>query len=626
MEGANIKKPWIINKSAIVFWFTLTFSTLLTLSLVSYAAQFELNNPLNIKDEFTPVIMVDTPENYTSNLLIIFSDGLRYDKLLEANTPNIDNLRTNGVTLTDYRANLPSYSHVNYVSIGTGSTPNITQVFSNSYTKLVTLPNLFGLVQDNGYSTGIITVSDSWGNLFGDYFDNSVELLEYFHDPAANLPLKNRALIEIPANFSNVQFLGFDDTDTVGHLFGAASEKYIEAIELLDSYIGELLALYDSLGRLNNTTVVLMSDHGMHDIGEHGGITDQETHATLILSGKGIVNSSVTINEKYHTSSLTPTLLTLLGIPLASSMNGKVIYNALDIPLKSKALYSIQAAENMIQQFELSYNKLNLLTPERRNHFGLQITDLKANLDLSKASYTSNDFGGAFSSSQVVDTRTRNEFSLLYSEFDANVGYIRLGVLIGIFLIFAIILVVGNLKFKNELKDFRIFNKKLIIPILIGVTAFVLIHFAMTQYHYSSLYASSTIGLLLPNILAILVGSIVGIFLPWLVVFLMHRKKNPNFTKFKDWRMDFLRSSIGTLLLVTILCFVFSLIYISMFGAIPGWQIPPVGYYYAYMMIGLIASFVAFNGLILTIVLWFAEGKTAKQQWIKEKATAIFQS
>ncbi len=594
--------------------------------MISYTKQSDLNNPYNISEDLAVIPQVGSSVNYTNNVLILFSDGLRYDKLLEANTPNIDQLRSNGVTLSNYRANIPSYSHVNYVAITTGSTPNITEAFTNDYNTMVTLPNLYSLAQDNGYSTGVVTVSHSWFDLFGDYWDNYVYLPQYFHEIGANYYVSNASLVELPTMFSNIQFIAFDDTDTVGHEFGANSTEYIETIELVDQYVGQIIALYDSLGKLDNTTIVFMSDHGMHDLGQHGGITDQETHATLVLSGKGIQNDSVLITEQYRTNSLIPTLLTILGIPLAPHMNGKIIYDALDLPIEAKAKYAIQASEIITQQIEVYLEKIPLLTKTRRNCYTTIISTLTDSISDSKSTYATNDFLTAYQNARENEQTARESLSQLINEFDNKLSYLRIGIIGSMFVLVIIILIVVNTRFRENYKIYRILNKKLILGQICGFAAFILIHFAITQYHFAARFIGSTMQLLLPNLYGLIAGIIVAIFLPWLINYLINRKKFSDYKSFKDWKIDFLQSSIGSLILITIAGLGYATFYIYNFGIFPGVEVPIIGYFYAYLILGILTAFVALVGLILTIIFGITYSKMMKQQWLKEQAAKIYAS
>ncbi|HUT81423.1 MAG TPA: alkaline phosphatase [Candidatus Bathyarchaeia archaeon] len=584
-----------LNKIFFSLWFIGVISTLLTFSLLNYSSQQLLNNPKNISEDVNQINLIDSTENSTSYLLLIFSDAMRFDKLVEADTPNIDILRANGVTLSNYRACLPSYSHVNYVSMMTGSTPNITQAFSNSYSQLVTLPNLFSIAQDAGISTGIVSGSQSWDDLFGEYIDNKL-ILNHSHDlPDKNVLVKDAAIPYITANFSEIQYIVFDDVDTAGHMYGPQSDEYLTTIENLDIYIGELIDLYDSLGVLDETTICVMSDHGMHDLGDHGGETDQETHASLILSGKGVKDTNLTIAQKIRTNSLAANLLYLFGLTLGPQMNGKIVYEAFTSFPEKQALYSILQSEIMAQQMETSLEKMGLLGGKIRSYYTDKLLDYETGLTSAKSLYNTANYAGSYSESSELEATIRKDFSDLYDIFDRNIILVRASIIIGIFAAISIAIAILYAKIED-----RILNKKLIIPQLVGVSAFVIVQTIFTRFHYAPIYVHSVMDLIMPNLYTIIFGSIVVIFLPWLVLFLIDSKRRKERVKFKQWRQDFLKSSIGSMFFVTILGVIFAIFYIISYGPVTNWMIPIMSHYYGFMMIGLISSAIALFALIIT--------------------------
>lgn len=57
--------------------------------------------------------------------------------------------------------------------------------------------------------------------------------------------------------------LYFSDVDTAGHSYGPGSRQALAAAERLDAYIGRLVVGLEELGALAQTTVIVVSDHGM---------------------------------------------------------------------------------------------------------------------------------------------------------------------------------------------------------------------------------------------------------------------------------------------------------------------------------------------------------------------------
>ncbi|MHA1212785.1 MAG: alkaline phosphatase family protein, partial [Candidatus Heimdallarchaeota archaeon] len=213
----------------ILIWFVIIFTLQLTVGLKSLNAQFSLNNPLNISEDVEQIDLVDVPTRITDQVLILFVDGMRYDKMLEANTPNMDALRANGTTFSNYFSEYPSYSTVNYAAFSTGSSTNYTSVFANAFNEELALPTLYSLIDDPEINKSVITGSNSWMKFFGSFAEVAVKVeAEGYHTLDEGEQIMEAVIQTVPGNFSNIQFIGFEDVDAAGHEVGAASPVYTE--------------------------------------------------------------------------------------------------------------------------------------------------------------------------------------------------------------------------------------------------------------------------------------------------------------------------------------------------------------------------------------------------------------
>ena len=82
--------------------------------------------------------------------------------------------------------------------------------------------------------------------------------------------------------------------------------------------MGELLRSLESAGKLENSLVIVTSDHG-EEFFDHGSVShgmslyQEQLHVPLILSGPGV--SPRTIPDMVSTVDIVPTLLDLVGLP-----------------------------------------------------------------------------------------------------------------------------------------------------------------------------------------------------------------------------------------------------------------------------------------------------------------------
>jgi hypothetical protein len=150
-----------------------------------------------------------------------------------------------------------------------------------------------------------------------------------------------------PVDLAAVYFSGID---TVSHLFWhfsfpesleghtvakAKVDRFREVIplyyELMDRYVGDLLEVAGT-----GTTVMVVSDHGFGPTGNlpwsggHGRLTRGAPIAppgVLILSGPGIAQDGARL-PRAQVLDIAPTLLALLGMPVAEDMPGRPLVEA----------------------------------------------------------------------------------------------------------------------------------------------------------------------------------------------------------------------------------------------------------------------------------------------------------
>ncbi|NHJ48118.1 MAG: sulfatase-like hydrolase/transferase [Asgard group archaeon] len=597
-----------LKVNILLVWFIVLITFQLSFGFKALSTQFNLNNKNNIKNDLEIIYPIAIPESITDQILILFVDGLRYDKMLEANTPNMDNLMTNGTTFSNHHAILPSYSTVNYASFSTGASTNLTDVFSNGYNGEMNLPTLFSLITDLNKS--LIAQGDSWFKFLGDDADVAVQIEDEFHSLEEGKKIRDAVFATIPGNFSKIQFIGFEDVDAAGHEFGAASDRYLEIIETVDSYIGEILDLYNSLNQLENTTIVLFSDHGHDDKGGHGGEIFDQTHATLILAGKGITNNGTVSNIKTRTNFITPTLLAMLGKALAPTMNGQVLYDYINSTIETKAAYAILAAEIMNQQLNATVNNFNLQSRAIKEVFNNLTSEIKTNITNIKNNYLAAQYNSSYDDAKLLDKHIRFYFSNFLIRAESISRLFRTFLIITIPFFIALIIFYLNRR-KIDIKHQEVFTKESIIPQLVGIvaaTSIVIIICAIFRFNFSATSFNSAGDVLPPFLTSLFVGSIILIFLPWLVAFLMYRKKL-DYNSFKDWKSMFLKSTLGSIFFFSLPIIGYMLYVNASFGPWPSWNLFPLADSYAYMILGIMSCLIYIIGLILMLVLWRFEKK-----------------
>lgn len=121
-------------------------------------------------------------------------------------------------------------------------------------------------------------------------------------------------------------------TNPSAHEVEAISRYYDELIARTDGLVGDLLRALDSLGLGDSTLVAVTSDHGEalceHEILGHGPNMppyEELSRVPLLLRLPGSAQRSARIDAPVSTIDLAPTLLTLAGVPVPSTMHGGVL-------------------------------------------------------------------------------------------------------------------------------------------------------------------------------------------------------------------------------------------------------------------------------------------------------------
>jgi hypothetical protein len=98
------------------------------------------------------------------------------------------------------------------------------------------------------------------------------------------------------------------EVDIAGHAYGADSEEYLEATQVVDRALARVLGKVD----LSLDTILITSDHGHSDAGGHGGTEHEVLSVPLILAGAGVATNTI---YDARLIDLAPTVAALLGFP-----------------------------------------------------------------------------------------------------------------------------------------------------------------------------------------------------------------------------------------------------------------------------------------------------------------------
>ncbi len=106
------------------------------------------------------------------------------------------------------------------------------------------------------------------------------------------------------------------DTDEFAHRNDYLG--YLEALQLVDGFVGKLLATLATLeGYGEETTILITADHGRaSSFSGHGGGSPESSRVWLLATGGAVPKrGSVAVQRQTRLADLTPTVRALLGLP-----------------------------------------------------------------------------------------------------------------------------------------------------------------------------------------------------------------------------------------------------------------------------------------------------------------------
>ena len=143
---------------------------------------------------------------------------------------------------------------------------------------------------------------------------------------------KDLAQITVPPYLPDVKAVRSDLAD------------YAIEIESVDAHIGRVLKLLEATGELDNTLLVITSDHGMPFPYVKGQIHEDGFHVPLIMRWPRAIKAGRIVDDIVSMTDLAPTFLELAGLPRHQQMVGR----SLAATLRSEKSGQVDASRDSI--------------------------------------------------------------------------------------------------------------------------------------------------------------------------------------------------------------------------------------------------------------------------------------
>ncbi len=241
------------------------------------------------------------------SLLLVSLDGVHPAFLGRGDTPHLDRLAREGVRAEWMNPSYPSLTFPNHYSIVTGLRPDrhgiVHNVMRDPGLGRFTLSNRDAVGESRWWGgeplwvgaekAGLATATLSWPGS-----EAAVQGVRptRWHLFDAKRPIDERIdmvagwLVEPPATRPRLATLYFEHPDTAAHNHGPRSEELRAAMREVDAAIGELLARLQRADVLDDTDIVVVSDHGMAEVAQGNVVAVEDMveqrFAQLVMAGQ----------------------------------------------------------------------------------------------------------------------------------------------------------------------------------------------------------------------------------------------------------------------------------------------------------------------------------------------------
>lgn len=278
-----------------------------------------------------------------------------------SNTPAVDYLAANGVVFTNAYTQNPK-SSPSRACLVTGMFSWQLKEAANHWPKF---PDQFRcyphIMMDNGYYVGF--TGKGWGPGLFD-MDYNPAGPEYNHITDKNVPAKGISSIDYAENF---RYFLENNTDNKPFCFWLGTKEphrgyeldswkrngkniedvnvqpflpqndivkgdlldYTVEVEWFDRHIGEAIKILEEKGLLDNTVIIVTSDHGMPFPRVKGQIYDEAFHVPFVVYWKGRIKPGRTVSDYIGFHDVAPTVMEIAGMTPDPQMSGKSFLDVL---------------------------------------------------------------------------------------------------------------------------------------------------------------------------------------------------------------------------------------------------------------------------------------------------------
>lgn len=253
-------------------------------------------------------------------VIVLNIDGCRLDRFYEAQLPFLSGLEKQSSYFprgmyTVYRA----LTNPAFASILTGAVPEVHGIRSNNLGQKIKVEALPDIVHTKLYGSMHVQhfSKKSWHT-------NIVSLPRHSEYKADDIMFTMLTRDLLKDDGTRLFIADISETDFLGHAYGSESSQYLEALKRADKRIEDFFHWLEEKNLLNDTVIIICSDHGIVRIDHSYLLFDAEKYVPFIITGKNIKKNNKLMFEA-SIMDIAPTISYALGIGYPSSSKARVI-------------------------------------------------------------------------------------------------------------------------------------------------------------------------------------------------------------------------------------------------------------------------------------------------------------
>ncbi|MBI4244228.1 MAG: alkaline phosphatase family protein, partial [Planctomycetes bacterium] len=264
-------------------------------------------------------------KKHFQRVVVLNIDGCRLDIFNSLHLPNISSFRKQssyseeGLS-TVYRA----LTNPAFASILTGAFPEDHKIKNNNFGQKIAVQGLPDIVETILYGSMHVKhfSKDSW--------TAKVVSLPVHSAYKADGVMVNTFMDDFRREEHTRLFvLDFSEADFLAHAFGSTSNQYKTALRKIDAHIGRIFDWLRNNNYLENTGVIICSDHGIKGIDHSYLLFKEEKYVPFYVVGKGI-RPGFRLNRRGNIIDICANISFMLGIPYPKNCRGQVYLEMFD--------------------------------------------------------------------------------------------------------------------------------------------------------------------------------------------------------------------------------------------------------------------------------------------------------